>query len=831
MVIICNKKFQQEGYLQNYFEKYPFELSDFQKYAIEAITTNNHILITAHTGSGKTLPAEFAIEHLTQQNKKIIYTSPIKALSNQKFYELSLKFPNISFGILTGDIKFNPEAQVLIMTTEILRNTLLYKNSQETNNSLIQFQMDMETELGAVVFDEVHYINDPDRGSVWEESIMLLPPCVQMVMLSATIDNPEKFASWVEEKPNNSKKVYLAPTNFRVVPLIHYNYNYLNEGTIKFLKDKKKEFYSEIKEYINKPLIIKDNKKNYYNDVVQHGRKIKEYLHKNNIRISPKHILNQIVHYLNKNNMLPAICFVFSRKLVESYAENIETSLFEENSTTPSTIEQECRMILQKRISNYNEYIQLNEYQKIVKLLQKGIAIHHSGILPIIREMIELLFSKGYIKLLFATETFSVGLNMPTKTVIMSSFTKFNGSNMRYLFPHEYTQMAGRAGRRGIDIIGHVIHLNNLFDSLYDHEYNNLLNGNPLPLVSRYDISYNTLLTMIKNDETINLKNLSEFSGKSLISVNIDQEKNNTKQLIEINNNEYEKLLQSINYIKYTNNKEKISEFLELSNKLPSLRANQYKKTKKKIDTILEEKNFSQLIDFHHQLVEKETFIANTKNQHNKLENHFEDKVRIKIDFLKECKFIDESDLITSSGNIGRFLQEVPGLLYGKLLHETSFLKELNNIEIITLFSTFNNIKVSDDIARHNYFHIKTPNNTELCNHFDLLKKYHEDLTYIASKFYLKPYEEEPNYNIIEYIEDWCNASSEAECLNLIEKIKNESNIFLGEFIKAIIKINNIVEEMKKIAEYFQEIEFLNKLHQIPNLILKYVATNQSLYI
>ena len=181
MVIICKDKFSQNEIYQEHFDKFPFELSDFQKYSIQAILEGNHILVTAHTGSGKTLPAEFAIEHFVAQGKKVIYTSPIKALSNQKFHEFSKKFPNISFGILTGDIKFNPEADVLIMTTEILRNTLLQKN---TNNQSVplQFEMDFENELACVIFDEVHYINDADRGKIWEETIMFLYNHIQIIL-------------------------------------------------------------------------------------------------------------------------------------------------------------------------------------------------------------------------------------------------------------------------------------------------------------------------------------------------------------------------------------------------------------------------------------------------------------------------------------------------------------------------------------------------------------------------------------------------------------------------------------------------------------------------
>ena len=261
-----NEKYSQ------YFDKYPFPLSSFQKFAIESIVEGNHILVTAHTGSGKTLPAEFAIEYFVSQGKKVIYTSPIKALSNQKFYEFTQKFPSISFGILTGDIKTNPEADVLIMTTEILMNTLYAKNRKDDitgfnskTSSLTMFEMDFDNELACVVFDEIHYINDLDRGRVWEETIMMLPQHIQMVMLSATLDSPEKFALWCETRGQNISKsdkiVYLTTTYERVVPLTHYSFITCTQGLFKVLKNKDLE--KEIMKTTNTLHTIQDSKGNF----------------------------------------------------------------------------------------------------------------------------------------------------------------------------------------------------------------------------------------------------------------------------------------------------------------------------------------------------------------------------------------------------------------------------------------------------------------------------------------------------------------------------------------------------------------------------------------
>ena len=234
---------ENENTYKSYFEKYEYPLHIFQKYAIEAIVEGNHVLVTAPTGSGKTLPGDFSIDFFHSKGKKVIYTTPIKALSNQKFYDFTNKYKNISIGLITGDIKTNPDADVLIMTTEILLNKLFQiKSNTPEPQSSISFEMDIENELGCVVYDEIHMINDAARGHVWEQSIMMLPKQVQMIGLSATLDNPEKFALWLENKgdfnPNPEKIVYLASKLDRAVPLTHYGFITTTSGIFKAVKDK-----------------------------------------------------------------------------------------------------------------------------------------------------------------------------------------------------------------------------------------------------------------------------------------------------------------------------------------------------------------------------------------------------------------------------------------------------------------------------------------------------------------------------------------------------------------------------------------------------------------
>ena len=829
MVIICKDTFSQNELYQEHFDKFPFELSDFQKYSIQAILEGNHILVTAHTGSGKTLPAEFAIEHFVAQGKKVIYTSPIKALSNQKFHEFSKKFPNISFGILTGDIKFNPEADVLIMTTEILRNTLLQKNvdkNNDSNNVSLQFEMDFENELAAVVFDEIHYINDKDRGKIWEESIMFIPSHIQLIMLSATIDKSETFAKWIEDvkiTDEHNKIVYLAPTDHRVVPLKHYFYTTMPQGPFKNIKDK--EFIKFINEFLHKPIPAKDSKNKLHRENHEKVRKLLNYISKNNCHIKPAFVLNHVTNYLNNNNMLPAICFVFSRKGVEKLAQTINVSLFEEDSTIPSTIRYECEQILRK-LPNHKEYTSLPEFEMIMKLLVKGVAIHHSGIMPIYREMIELLFAKGYIKLLFATETFAVGINMPTKTVIFTGFEKFNGSSMRMLYPHEYTQMAGRAGRRGLDTIGHVIHLSNLFNLPFAHDYELLLNGNPQALTSKFNISYNLVLNFLQVDG-----NTLDFAAKSMSNGEIQKSIEATKQQIENLKNDLIKKENNPAYEYVMSNNEKFETYIKLTNDFKSSK----QKTRKQIQRTLENitngnKQFkSQMAQFQ-SMLDIKTEITNSQQYLENLNNHFHNSFNNIVKFLQSFDYINSDDSIQEKGSIATYIQETHCLAFTDLLVKHNYFKEYSANEIAALLSCFANIRVKDDLKIFNTNKL-TPN-PQFNSLLDSIKITYEN--YITEEL---RYNIETNNNVsymfemVNPILEWCNSEDEQNCKSILNKCQQEYTVFPGEFIKAILKINNMVNELKSVAEFTGNIELLHKLSLIPDLTLKFIATNQSLYI
>ena len=816
-----------------------YKLSHFQNIALTAINNGDNVLITAHTGSGKTLPAEYAINHFCKQNKKVIYASPIKALSNQKLYDMRKKYPHISFGLLTGDCKDNPEAEVLIMTTEILRNTLFnMKINKEGNQKQVplSFNINIEEELAAVVFDEVHYINDAERGSVWEQSILLLPPQVQLIMLSATIDRPEEFASWIaKEKEKQSlernqqvKKIYLASTNERVVPLTHYMWLSVHSGTIK--KAAKTPYESKLENISNKPIIISDAN-GIYNEINFYKvNEILNYNYKNNIRVKRQFVIDNLLRYLKTNNMLPAICFIFSRKHVEKAAKECSFCLFEDESGIPALIERECKYILMSKLPNYKEYLELPEYIEIVKLLEKGIAIHHAGIMPVLREMIELLFEKGYIKLLLATETFAVGINMPTKTVIFAGLTKFNGSTMRLLYPHEYTQMAGRAGRRGIDTIGHVIHCNDLFDIPTSTDYKNILTGPPQTLTSKFKISFNLALNIIASasiSETGKDNILTRFTNKSLLSSDITKELNQhikeKDQLLELLCKKQELLslcrTSKETLVKYKELERQIQLTSNSARKKLRIELNNLEATNKFILTDM--KLLDAFQDVERKIELNENYQCNNKT-------YIESVVESVEKILEDNGFINSEKCIYDKGVIASHIQEIHPLVLADTYIETNGFEKFSAIEIATLLSCFNNIHVSDEYksyySRMENEHINTVSNfmnKKLEYYFQLEQKNNIDT---GSSYDI-------NFDIQSYIMRWCDCQNEIDCKLVLQDIKREKGIFLGEFIKAILKINNICSEFEKICEINGNLVLLEKIKQIPSYTLKYVVSNQSLYI
>ena len=475
---------------QKFAMEFKFPLDPFQQHAVAAISRDENVLVTAKTGSGKTLVGEAQIAHSLAKGGRVFYTTPIKSLSNQKFDDLKRMYPSV--GIMTGDLKFRPDADVVIMTTEILRN-LLYKQGTATQNLGITAALSLDR-LDAVVFDECHYINDRDRGAVWEETMILLPPKVNLVLLSATIDAPEIFAGWLGEL--KQKPIHLISTQYRIVPLQHGVYQ---GDQLLTLMDSKDTFDAqtykrwlgwragEMKAKDDHRAKVADRRRGGYEDgPVSRAGGIKSY----------KHQMNELVGRLNEQTLLPALFFVFSRKDCENLAANTEHTLLDSSDTAS------VKHILSFHLHRYGDaLLQAPQYHTLKALLERGIAFHHSGLLPVLKEIVEILFGKGFVKLLFATETFAVGINMPTKTVVFTSYRKYDDSTggQRMLNTDEYIQMAGRAGRRGKDTKGLVVYLPNREPEDLA-EVQRMMTGARSTFQSRMTFHYDFLLKTLQAD-------------------------------------------------------------------------------------------------------------------------------------------------------------------------------------------------------------------------------------------------------------------------------------------------------------------------------------------
>ena len=825
MVFLCDKPY--DGLLPEDFPEdipvYPYPLSDFQKYAIEAVIKGHHVLVTAHTGSGKTLPAEFAIQHLTNKGKRVIYTSPIKALSNQKFYEFTRKYPHISFGLLTGDIKTNPTAQVLIMTTEILMNTLFQKDNIKGE---LSFQMDIETELGAVIFDEVHYINDADRGQTWEQTILMLPLHIQMVMLSATIDNPIGFAEWIENRDKSvTKKVYLASTEHRVVPLTHYGYFATTEAPYKIIKNK--EIQEQIRETVNKLILLKTPEGEFKDAGYHEIQRISTLFDKHDLRMKRKFVLNKLAVDLYQQEMLPAIVFVFSRKSVEQSAKDITSNVLEFDSKVPYIMRNECEQII-RRFPNYHEYLELPEYNELVSLLEKGVGIHHSGMIPVLREIVELMISKKYVKLLFATESFAIGLDCPIKTAVFSALRKFDGAQNRFLLPHEYTQMAGRAGRRGIDKVGHVIHCNNLFDLPSLPEYRQILNGKPQKLVSKFKISYSLVLSLLGQHES----KIPEFVQKSMLQKELDK---TLRGLLAEQQSKYHLYDKRKEALQLNRTPETIClEVLKLEENLSLYPAKKQKEFRRQIQAYeFEYKTFKPDVDRWKEIQTLEKEIKKGEQTVEYTRGYTDHHILLLYDILREADFIhptDESNSVnqfTEFGQMATYIREIHPLLGVDIIRFTEFCI-YSSKEIAIFLSIFTDIKTPEETR------ILRPSSKEIPNVIKDILKMETRAEYYSRKeteVGLSVAPVEFTYDLVPLLGEWCEAPDELACKMCIQGTLTEAGISVGDFTKALLKIVVIVKEFIPIAENSNDLTFLTNLKGVEQILLKYVATNQSLYV
>ena len=505
--------------------KFDFIPDDFQKEAFDCIDNGKSVVVCAPTGAGKTCIAEHAIHRALDENTRLFYTTPLKALSNQKFYDFGKKYGEGNVGLLTGDTSINREAPIVVMTTEVFRNMLYNTNFGNTKDNL--------KDVKYVVLDEVHYMNDEQRGTVWEESIIYCPTNVQIIALSATVANSQQLCDWINTVHAGTEHIY---TDFRPVPLRHY-------------------YFDSSKPFDILPLLTPDGKLN---------RKIKpeKKMSFHSRQAKKQNSVKDVINVLHKKEMLPAIFFTFSRKKCD---ENMEKC-----SNINLITNEEAKQIRAEIQEFLKEHTYL-ENNKNLEYLYNGVASHHAGLLPAWKLLVERLFQKGLIKVVFATETLAAGINMPARTTVISAISKRTDSGHRMLTANEFLQMSGRAGRRGMDKIGYVVVMGTQFQT--PDEVADLVRSSSNPLESQFSPSYSMVLNLLQNLELdqakeLILKSFGYFSSNDRLKPIIMQQLNCEQTLSKLKSEKCPHGLTNEDFIEFNRLKEKFIVYRKLTRTL-----------------------------------------------------------------------------------------------------------------------------------------------------------------------------------------------------------------------------------------------------------------------
>jgi len=742
---------------------FPYRLDDFQINGCWAIQNNKNVLITAHTAAGKTTIAEYAIALSKHLNKKVLYTSPIKTLSNQKFFDFKRTFGEV--GILTGDIKLNPEANILILTTEILRNKLDY-------------EPEAFSDIHCVIFDEVHYFNDPERGFVWEECITKLPKHILLVMLSATIDKADEFAHWVCNC--RERDILLIGTNYRPVPLNHYIFtdkeilliNKHKVGVQSQNVDAAYSYYDKQKLFVNKLISLSD--------------------------------------FLRKNKLFPAICFSFSRKKCFEYCQTMKRV---DGLLNPE--EQKAAKFIVHKVfaTNLKYYLDIPSTQQILEMLEYGTAVHHSGLLPIQKELIEILFSRGLIKFLFATETFAVGVNMPTKTVVFTELSKYDGKSdfPRVLRYDEFMQMSGRAGRRGKDEQGYVIYcpLKNLE---LKHEVLGLLKGKAAKLVSQYDEGANTFLRLLNSPTYNKTDEIRNFYESTLFGLEGAKHlKYMERELLELKDElpEHEII---------DKNTEK--EVLDLESQILMSRGKTLQRLQKQLEDI--KRLNPDFFEVRKQRIQLESNIKTLEEAIESQSKSLETQLAQIAKFNSKLGLVQETSngvVITPYGKIVASLSNCSEVVMGKIIQQR-ILEKLDWKMIGVVLACFSDDKPDDD----DYWEeAKKHLDRKTIDILDEIWFMYNDIIKVYDEFQIKHRINMFFSFIVPYM-NWIEKKP------LIEVLKSFDN-FDGNFVKNLYKIRDICQEILKVCQNFNLGELQEKINTLLENLIYGIGEFNSLYI
>jgi superfamily II RNA helicase len=814
-----------------------FEPDRFQKFAIEAIEAGENVLVTAKTGSGKTFVGEYQIAKSLQRGGRIFYTTPVKSLSNQKFNDLKKLFPESSVGIMTGDIKFRPDAQIIVMTTEILRN-LLFKKGTATESVGTTALISL-TGLDSVIFDEVHYINDVDRGHVWEECLILLPPAVKLILLSATLSSPFGFAKWLGE--SKKVRVWLISTLWRAVPLQHCVLSGSAEGggegsNQKIIYDSKETFHADV---YSRWLAERDGALLAHDKFKDKVKALKAAGHEGSVggKTRPKsfeHDMNACLGSLHEKAGLPAIVFVFSRTGCEKLADKVEHNFLDSSDSAA------VAHIWNFHLSRYSDTLEKSsQAHKLRELAMKGIAFHHSGLLPFLKEILEILFSRGLIKVLFATETFAVGINMPTKTVIFTALEKYTDGSIRLLKSAEYIQMAGRAGRRGKDDRGLVIYLPQR-DPVTVTEMKQIMCGKAATFGSRMNFHYDFLLKIMNTNGTSKEQCAEVVTEQSLVQ------------------NSYWWALEHEAYLSV----QKEADYLSQQIAEISLTAEQYAECQKKADI---QRRISETQNAKRKAAQRELLIwedAHRVNLWEPILERFSKKATLQQELLAVQAQCELSKEMLWSSNKGcnlpnvvlrkRVLEEYGYVKDGQLTSRGLLASEVNEGHPFMMTELFlelrRNLKPADSapgLTKQELLTVlavflgepredvvtKSPDSLDVSKAVSETLWFLSDVAKECSSLEGKigvPYEKgfwELSTEWVEPVSEWLEGDIS------LPEIAVKYEIFEGNMMKALMKLSGLLDEFQSMAALMGELEWLAELQEARQLILRDIVIAESLYL
>jgi ATP-dependent RNA helicase HelY len=501
---------EQATALGPFREMYDFGLDPFQIEACKALEAGKGVLVAAPTGSGKTIVGEFAVHLALTQGRKCFYTTPIKALSNQKYSDLCRRYGTDKVGLLTGDNSVNSDAPVVVMTTEVLRN-MLYAGSQTLLG------------LGYVVMDEVHYLSDRFRGAVWEEVIIHLPESVTLVSLSATVSNAEEFGDWLDTVRGDTEVIV---SEHRPVPLFQH---VLAGRRMYDLFEEAEGSRKAVNPDLTRMARLEASRPSYQErrrgKMVREADRERERRQRSRVWTPSR---AEVIERLDSEGLLPAITFIFSRAGCEAA---VQQCLYAGLRLNDDDARRRVRELVEERTASIPaEDLHVLGYYEWLEGLERGIAAHHAGMLPTFKEVVEELFVRGLVKAVFATETLALGINMPARSVVLEKLVKWNGETHADITPGEYTQLTGRAGRRGIDVEGHAVVL--WQRGMNPEHLAGLAGTRTYPLRSSFKPSYNMAVNLVEQFGRHRSRELLETSfaqfqaDKSVVGISRQVQKN-----------------------------------------------------------------------------------------------------------------------------------------------------------------------------------------------------------------------------------------------------------------------------------------------------------------